>query len=665
MLAEGGKVTPCQCHLAEGGDAYSPKAQAKLDAEPAKRALAPPTSGHVGQPGMAAYADGGPVDSEFTPVAQANDAEFTPQRESIPDQGASEPSDAEFTPVKDYSENKPNQDYATKALTATEGVAQGLLGPIATGGELALSKLGVPGLSAEEQKARAEANPALHYGSEAAALGASMFFGVGEAELAGQAALKASEFANLGKVGSAVVKGAVEGGLIQGGDEISNYLLGKPVDPTAVAAASVVGGAIGPVLGLISKGASEAKLSLEAINDSKIQSKVDSFMHGFGGASKGMSPEELIEAAKPPPLNSIRRGSSVLPPNPMENGMIRAGHKAYSLFQNQLPKAAAEGVAGAAAHAAGTGPLGYLAFYHVLGKPIEKLVTKAQEKFVAPALFKAIASGDTQGIVNTIKYAKAVGKGAASIAQGLEGVFKGGVTPAIDAAVDERDREKLDEAIQSGGVNEQLQTQQQMYAHGGEVSHPQPPALQHTEAVTSHYPEQATLLGAAKGRVSQYLNNIRPSKDTPKLPYDSHPDQATQRKLYERGLHMAISPLSILNRVKDGSVNPEDVQQFQALYPELHTHLAGELTKRMMQTAMDEERPAYKTRQGIATFLQNPVDSCMSQPNILAVQMTFAKQQAQTQPQNAQKPKRGTATLSKAPKQYETANQAVETRARQ
>lgn len=181
-----------------------------------------------------------------------------------------------------------------QALTAVEGGAKGLLGPIATGAERLLSVAGVPGLSPGEQAGRAAGNPILHGASEvggfvlpalvtaggsaavragleipeAVRMGAKALEGVTQAGLLEQAGARAAPLAakmgiggpgagTLGKIGSSAVRGAVENGLYQAGDETSKLINGDPGQSveTAVAdvgLASLVGGTLGGGAGAVS-----------------------------------------------------------------------------------------------------------------------------------------------------------------------------------------------------------------------------------------------------------------------------------------------------------------------------------------------------------------------------------------------------------------------------
>src|SRR5258708_1059539 len=95
-------------------------------------------------------------------------------------------------------------------ITAAEGAAQGLAGPLATATEVAA------GVNPRGFRLRREASPWVHGIPEAATFGLSMMAGTGEARLAagiGEAAATAAklgEATRLAKLGTAGIKGGAE-----------------------------------------------------------------------------------------------------------------------------------------------------------------------------------------------------------------------------------------------------------------------------------------------------------------------------------------------------------------------------------------------------------------------------------------------------------------------
>lgn len=159
------------------------------------------------------------------------------------------------------------QTPGQKILAGEEGLLKGLFGPIGS----AIVK-GV-GSTSEEIQGREEANPLIHYGTEAAgllgpavgakALGAAAHLTqAGALEAVGGAGARALGLGAEGagaasKIGSAAVKGAIENGIFQGSDEVSKKILNDPGQTAESAVsnmgmAALLGGGIGGAFGSVS-----------------------------------------------------------------------------------------------------------------------------------------------------------------------------------------------------------------------------------------------------------------------------------------------------------------------------------------------------------------------------------------------------------------------------
>ncbi len=160
------------------------------------------------------------------------------------------------------------QEYGSagqQAIAGVEGLAKGLLGPIATGAER------LAGVSPIGIEARQEVNPITHGIGEATGLIAPAVLTGGESlaakatlggamEAAGSAGIKAlgieAAATPLAKIGSAAVKGAIENMVFQGSDEVSRMILQDPNQSaqTAVAdlgLAALIGGGLGGAFGAV------------------------------------------------------------------------------------------------------------------------------------------------------------------------------------------------------------------------------------------------------------------------------------------------------------------------------------------------------------------------------------------------------------------------------
>lgn len=163
----------------------------------------------------------------------------------------------------DYNDEK----YGTvgqQALTVAEGAGKGLVGPLATAAEAGLTKLGVKGLTPQDQAARESTNPVEHTLSEAGGFGAGLVADAGIAPLvtgAGELAAKATGLGLDGagavsKIAASGVKTGAEMAALQTSDEVSKAINQDPGQTLGTAAtqiglSGIIGGAGGAVLGSV------------------------------------------------------------------------------------------------------------------------------------------------------------------------------------------------------------------------------------------------------------------------------------------------------------------------------------------------------------------------------------------------------------------------------
>lgn len=546
---------------------------------------------------------------------------------------------------------------------AAEGLAQGYAGPVATYAEKKLSDLGVPGLSTEEQVGRHSTNPGEFAASQAIGLGAGMLTGTGEAGLIAKGLEHIPQGVSfLAKAGSSALKGAISMGLIQGGDELSKSMLGQsdPEHPVSAAisnigAAALLGAVTGGIFSAIGSGASKG---LSALEDAKLGNKFTSAVAGIGNSlkySSGVLPSEGTALKQMPSI-----------PEGVHYPSFVKGQQIADIIKNGAPAKIAKYGADWAGYQVGGLP-GVVAA-HVVGRHLEKIINKKLPKFsqkvLGPALIRAAAeSGSISKMGQIIDYSGSIAKGENAIARGVEALFKSGSQEALNYNMSEKDREKLREFIENGGVDAQIRKQQQIqsqqaqqgFAVGGEV---QPMAeLNQSNSIAEHFPEQNMLLNTAKARVSTYLNSVRPLPTT-KLPFDSEHKDKHKKREYDKVLDLANQPLSVLKQIKDGSLVPKTMSTFTAMYPELHSHLAKRITKEIIKHQLDEtKKPPYHVRQALSLFLGSNLDSTLSQPNMMAAQNVFAQQRAQKQA-----PQKSTNSLGKSGQNLMTDDQARERR---
>lgn len=579
----------------------------------------------------------------------------------------------------DIEEAGPKSKYETpgqQLLTGVEGAGQGIAGPIATGIELGAHKLGLDEMagidtSAEAQAGRKEANPIIHGVTEAGALAGSMMTGIGEAGLISKGASKLLPEATsvLGKIGSAAIKNAIESGGIQAGDEISKAMLGQG-DPEApvssalahIGAAGLFGAGIGGTFNAAGQG-------LTAIENAKIGTKATNLLAGMGAAAKahaaGIPEKEAKEfitkyfqdfgAGDLFKYNEYKPGIDLY-----YSGVRKAVNKATDAVVDT-----AAGVAGAQA----LGPVGgamavglsqkYIA--PVIEKVLNKPLVGVTNKLALPTVMYALSKGQTSGLFNALNHAAQVSKGAKAVANGVESILKSGGQQSINAIASDRDKQKIIDYIDNGGIGKEMEESLQPSSTEGQTGYAEGGAISTDNgSIASLYPTQDMMMNQAKGRISNYLNSIKPQPHQSKLPFDHKPDTRDADKTYNNAIEIAAAPLSVLNHVKDGTIQADQIKHFTSLYPELHSHLSKKLTEGVMNAQLDEEKMPYKTRQALSLFMGVALDSTMTPGSIMAAQTAFAPKQSPEPPPPKKSKSSNTNKLGKEAKSYKTVDQAAE-----
>lgn len=600
------------------------------------------------------FAGGGEVPEGAIPVEQ----ESGPPEGSIPVDQDQQPQAPEQPQPQPLSGTQ-------KAIGIAEAVGRGVL-PFGLA-SAAETHLGVP---AEDIKAReAGLDPATAIGAESAGVIGSMFIpGVGEGWLASKAAQIAipiaKEASGIAKVGRLALRGAFEMGQFATNDEMSDAFLDKGHDAMAVATHVATAGAIG----LLTGGAfGTGGKALEKIQSLKLGEYLDNVAIGLGAASEG--PERVAS------LRQMHADYGIPIPKGIEHGIKiqnglaeHAAGKVVGLAAGALGSlAGATGIPGA--EAAGS-TAGFLLANKYLAPTADKLASKytsiATKNVAVPVMLQAIKLGEHADIANVLGYANKSAKGAKLVSNAVEDLFNIGGKEALEA--NPIDNDKLHKYIENGGINQQLdeikheQTQDsapQGFAEGGQV---QAKPLESKGGLASLYPAQNQMLTATKGRVSQYLNSLRPQQPSKMMFDKGYHDKAAERT-YRSALSIANAPVSVLTHVKNGTLLPEHLQHLASMYPELHDHMSKKITEKLVKHQHDEEKqPSYKTQQALSLFLGAHLTSSLSPDSIQAAQATFApKQPPQQQPPT--KNKKSTNSLSKVSKDYETPEQSRAARA--
>lgn len=140
-----------------------------------------------------------------------------------------------------------------------------------------------------------------------------------------------------------------------------------------------------------------------------------------------------------------------------------------------------------------------------------------------------------------------------------------------------------------------------------------------------HYlPDHQIAQAQVAGSASQYLNSLRPvsSKQSP-LDQDDLPVNSIQTGKFRKALEIAENPLSVLDKVKEGTLTSEDVKHLQALYPKVHDRIVQKINNRMTEHVSDGNEISQKVQRSLSLLTGQNLNSSITPEAIQSSQSTF------------------------------------------
>ncbi len=471
------------------------------------------------------------------------------------------------------------------ALTALEGTAQGLAGPLATGAEAALHAAGVPGLSPHDQEMRAKANPLTRYGFEAGAFGASALAGVGEARLASEAgklaASKIGASTTGARLAAAGIKTGAEIAALQTGSELSKLI---NQDPNQTIGSAAVNVGLAGLLGIA------AGSGLGAVSE-LWKAGADKTANLLTDAKERISYRQMLEAGQDVPSFS-------------EAGVKETvGHKLGDyLFEKgqSLP-----GRVGDLAGEAIGGGLGTLVGHPLIGAHIGRKHIGPIVESIAKPLLEGVTNAE--GFKSAIDYVANASKGTELINKAVEGVIKSTEVLPEHLIPTQVSRDKLQERLKS------LDSPEQILQAGGQLGHYLP---QH--------------LAAATALISQAKNTLDPKRPSTQA---ASPWTGTvsltplQKDKYNRSLDIAQQPLMVLKYAKDGTLTNNDIATLNSIYPGLSKAFSDKLGAKIVEAKANGTSVPYHVRTAMSKLAGVNLDASQSPQSMQAIMMSAAPQQ--------------------------------------
>ncbi len=268
-------------------------------------------------------------------------------------------------------------------------------------------------------------------------------------------------------------------------------------------------------------------------------------------------------------------------------------------------------------------------FEHPTGAVMANVRDFGIEKFIKLA-------GQDQRLVTAAKLAQATIRGETAVTNAAKKVFNPDalVLPIHHELTDSK-REKIEKHIDN------MTTDPNSMMTAG---------IQHNTI-----PEYAQASAKVMASGVAYLNSLKPN-EAKQNPLDSKrvPTKA-EYAAYHKAISLVEQPLSILNSVKDGTINSQDIKTLTAVYPNLYTKLKDKLTQAIVEHTDKDKMVPYKTRLGMSLFMGQPLDSTMTPQALQAVQMSGMNQPSQQPPAMQPGNKKGNlAKLDKLSSMYST-----------
>lgn len=174
-------------------------------------------------------------------------------------------------------------------------------------------------------------------------------------------------------------------------------------------------------------------------------------------------------------------------------------------------------------------------------------------------------------------------------------------------------------------------------------------------------PNVAPHIHSAAINAIQFLNGKLPHAGNELLQdKDIQPSKAQKKAWLD--LHETVNnPLSVLDHVENGTLTGHHLEAMQSVYPDLHQEMRQKIQEQLGQIKVKGQTLPYAKRQSISKFIGQPLDSTMTQPNMMAIMASAGG--AQT-PQTGAKGKPSKASgpelnqINKVNQLYQTPSQA-------
>lgn len=154
--------------------------------------------------------------------------------------------------------------------------------------------------------------------------------------------------------------------------------------------------------------------------------------------------------------------------------------------------------------------------------------------------------------------------------------------------------------------------------------------------VNSDLPMLGTAMTSQAGKTIQYLQQEAPRRPSTPSPFESQDFQIsdTEMNSFERKLRAALDPYTVLDDMKQGSLDVDSVKTIKYLYPKFYSQLS---TAIIAKAGEKPRKYSFQQRQRLAVLFDGNVDKLFAPESLNILQTQYAtKESNQTPDQMAQ-----------------------------
>jgi hypothetical protein len=243
------------------------------------------------------------------------------------------------------------------------------------------------------------------------------------------------------------------------------------------------------------------------------------------------------------------------------------------------------------------------------------------------ALLKLLGSGkpvQSEALKGIFDYFRAAAKGDKLLTNAAKNLFQGSAEILPQGLMpDKRSRDRLEKSLSSLNTNPEN-------------------AMKVAGNLGYALPDHATAAGTIAAAATGYLNTLKPTQPV-SSPLDTPPPiEPGAQAAYDRALDVAQQPLMVLQWAKRGTLQAQDVQTLNTIYPSLHNRIVDEMNKNLIEARNDGKTIPYDQKLGMSLLMGSPLDSTMGQPALQTIMAANAPRQMPPPPgKPAKKPSNG------------------------